>query len=45
MTSSTVVANQQEKAGVKFGKELRKEFLFDSKYLNLNHGKNLPVFA
>lgn len=22
----------------KFGKELRKEFLFDEKYLNLNHG-------
>ncbi|OCK81372.1 PLP-dependent transferase [Lepidopterella palustris CBS 459.81] len=24
--------------GVRFGKELRKEFLFDEKYLNLNHG-------
>lgn len=24
---------------VAFGKELRKEFLFDEKYLNINHGE------
>lgn len=33
----------KEKSGVKFGKELRKEFLFDEKHLNLNHGESFSI--
>jgi hypothetical protein len=43
MTSSTPTLAVREIK--KFGKELRKDFLFDENWLNLNHGKfYLDVF-
>lgn len=38
-TSTKDVLDVRTKKGVKFGKELRKEFLFDENFLNLNHGE------
>lgn len=43
MTSNSLAI--REKSEVKFGRELRKEFLFDEKFLNLNHGKIMIAFA
>ncbi|KAF1949562.1 PLP-dependent transferase [Byssothecium circinans] len=38
MTNETKALDVRTKDGVKFGKELRKEFLMDTKWRNLNHG-------
>jgi hypothetical protein len=39
-------AEQKGASGVKkFGKELRGEFMFDEKYLNLNHGETAICFS
>ncbi|KAF2472996.1 PLP-dependent transferase [Lindgomyces ingoldianus] len=38
MTLTTLAVRDKSEGDLKFGKELRKQFLFDPKYLNLNHG-------
>jgi hypothetical protein len=39
MASNNLVMRSSEGNKKSLGKELRKDFLFDEKYLNLNHGK------